>query len=509
LPGNGRRARAAPVRPLAAVCHPAACVDRRRLIIAAGASLSVATVVAAAAIAARDGSSAPPAAATASTTTSSAAPAGRAGASGVGDPYFPDTGNGGYDVLHYTLDLTWDPTHQHLDGVTTIDAVATEALASFSLDLIGLTVTAVDVDDGPARWERPDDHELVVTPARTLAAGEPFTAVVHYDGTPAPIAGPAPLEPGFMTDGREVYVASEPNGAATFFPADDHPTDKATYEIRVRVPEELDVAANGLLRDRISGGGGTETWVYEAADPMATYLVQVVVGNLRFETLPGPAGLPIRNVYDADLEEGVDAAFARQGEMIDFFDDRFGPYPFATYGAVVVDDELGFALETQTLSLFGGDMAAEPVVAHELAHQWFGDHVSVGSWRDIWLNEGFATYAQWLWSEHRGDGTVDEMAQGFARTPGLDVPPADPGADQLFHATVYVRGALTLHVLRHELGDELFFDVLRTWVDRYGGASATTADFEALAEEVGRRDLSGLFDAWLRAPKLPTLAGWL
>ncbi|HET6834443.1 MAG TPA: M1 family metallopeptidase [Acidimicrobiales bacterium] len=410
-------------------------MDRRRLIIAAGASLSIATVVAAAVIAGRDGSTSTSVVGTASTTTTTGASAGRAGASGVGDPYFPDAGNGGYDVGHYVLALTWDPTRQHLDGVTTISAVATEALASFSLDLFGLQVTAVEVDDNPARWVRRDDHELVVTPARALPEEATFTTVVRYDGTPEPIAGPAPIEPGFMTDGREVYVASEPNGAATFFPSNDHPTDKATYEIRVTVPEALDVAANGLLRDTISDRAGTETWVFEASDPMATYLVQVVVGNLRFEELTGPAGLSIRNAYDADLGDDVATAFGRQGEMIDFFDDRFGPYPFATYGAVVVDEDLGFALETQTLSLFGSDMLAEPIVAHELAHQWFGDHVSLGGWRDIWLNEGFATYAQWLWAEHRGDGTVDEIALASARTtPGLDVPPADPGAASCFAA---------------------------------------------------------------------------
>jgi aminopeptidase N len=484
-------------------------VDRRRLLIAAGASLSIAAVVAATVITAREGSTASSAASVATTTTG-AAPAGRAGAGGVGDPYFPDAGNGGYDVDHYVLELRWDPTRRHLEGTTTIRAIATDALASFSLDLTGLDVTAVDVDDDPARWERPDDHELVVTPARTLRAEATFTAVVRYDGTPAPIAGPAPLEPGFMTDGREVYVASEPNGAATFFPSNDHPTDKATYEIRVTVPDDLDVAANGLLRDTIPDPGvGTETWVFDAPDPMATYLVQVVVGNLRSEQLTGPAGLPIRNVYDADAGSGVRAAFEPQGEMIDFFDDLFGPFPFATYGAVVVDEDLGFALETQTLSLFGSGVVGEPVVAHELAHQWFGDHVSVARWADIWLNEGFATYAQWLWSEHRGEGSVDAMALAAARTPGLDVPPADPGPDQLFHPTVYLRGALTLHVLRHELGDAAFFEVLRTWVDRYGGASATSADFEALAGEVGGHDLRALFDAWLRAPGLPALADWL
>jgi aminopeptidase N len=485
-------------------------VDRRRPIVAAGASLSIATVAAATAIAAHEGSNEPSETAVASTTTSSTDPAGRAGAGGVGDPYFPDAGNGGYDVDHYVLDLTWDPTRQHLNGTTSIRAVATEALASFSLDLIGLDVTAVEVDDGAARWERPDEHELVVTPSRTLRAGATFTAVVRYGGTPAPIAGPAPLEPGLVTDGREVYVASEPNGAATFFPSNDHPTDKATYEIRVTVPDDLDVAANGLLRDTIANESvGTETWVFDAPDPMATYLVQVVVGNLRVEELPGPGGLPIRNVYDEDAAGDVSATFEPQGEMIDFFDDLFGPYPFAGYGAVVVDEDLGFALETQTLSLFGSDAAGEPVVAHELAHQWFGDHVSLGRWQDIWLNEGFATYAQWLWSEHRGAATVDEIALAAARTPGLDVPPADPGPHQLFHNSVYLRGALTLHVLRHELGDDGFFEVLRTWVDRYGGASATSADFEAHAAEVGGGDLQSLFDAWLRALHLPTLVNWL
>jgi aminopeptidase N len=492
------------------VCHPAACLDRRRLIIAAGASLSIASVVAAATIGARDASPSPSVDASTTTATSAAAPAGRAGAGGVGDPYFPDAGNGGYDVDHYVLDLTWDPTTQRIDGVTTISAVATEALASFSLDLIGLEVTAVEVDGIPARWERRHDHELVVTPVRTLQEGARFTAGVRYRGTPAAIAGSAPLEPGFTSDGREAYVASEPNGAATFFPCNDHPTDKASYEIRVTVPEALDVAANGLLRATTAGAtGGTETWVFDAPDPMATYLVQVVVANLRFEELRGPGGLPIRNAYDADLGREVGAAFARQGEMIDFFADLFGPYPFATYGAVVVDDDLGFALETQTLSLFGSELTAEPVVAHELAHQWFGDDVSLGSWRDIWLNEGFATYTQWLWTEHRGGGSIDEIARASADTPGLDVPPADPGADQLFGATVYVRGALTLHVLRHELGDDTFFEVLRTWVERYGGASATSADFESLAGEVSGRDLSDLFDAWLRAPELPSLSDWL
>ena len=262
-------------------------MDRRRLIIAVGASLSVVTVVVAATIAARDGPR-PLSAGSTTTTTTTAASIGQAGASGVGDPYFPGAGNGGYDVDHYALDLSWDPSRQHLDGVTTISAVATQALAGFSLDLIGLDVTAVEVDGDPARWERRDDHELVVMPARPLPEEATFRTVVAYNGTPVAIAGAEPIDRGFVTDGREVYVASEPDGAATFFPCNDHPTDKATYEIRVTVPEALDVAANGLLRETIpDDDAGTETWVFEAPGSHGDLSG---AGGSRQPSLPGADG---------------------------------------------------------------------------------------------------------------------------------------------------------------------------------------------------------------------------
>jgi aminopeptidase N len=196
--------------------------------------------------------------------------------------------------------------------------------------------------------------------------------------------------------------------------------------------------------------------------------------------------------------------------MIDVLDDMFGPYPFEAYGAVVVDEDLGFALETQTLSIFGTDSYEDPVVvAHELAHQWFGNHVTLGTWRDIWLNEGFATYAQWLWDERSGGPSAEDWAREVAGAGGLDLPPAEPGPEGLFDISVYYRGALTLHVLRHELGDDAFFRLLQTWGEQYGGRSATTADFEALAAEVAGRDLQPLFDAWLRAPQMPNLDDYL
>ncbi|MBN2623755.1 MAG: M1 family metallopeptidase [Acidimicrobiales bacterium] len=433
-----------------------------------------------------------------------------AGAGGVGDPYFPAAGNGGYDVTHYDLDLAWHPDDQRVDGVATISATATDELDSLVIDAIGLDLATVTVDGEPAEATVSGDRDLEVVPAAPIAAGASFSVAFTYSAGPRTIDGADLLDPGWVADGDEVYAVFEPHGAATLFPVNDHPSDKATYRLRVTVPEGLEVAANGRLTGTTTGDGVT-TWDYDAPDPMASYLVQVVIADLVFDETAGPDGLVIRHAFDADVADRYGTSMVRTGEMIDVFDDMFGPYPFVAYGAVVVDDPLGFALETQTLSLFGTDAAgSEAVVAHELAHQWFGNAVSPASWQDIWLNEGFATYAQWLWQEHDGNGTVDDFAEAAAGTSGLlDRPPGDPGAATLFDPSVYDRGALTLHAVRATIGDDAFFTVLRTWVERHGGGSASTADFEALAEEVAGQDLTGLFDAWLRAPRLPDLHEWV
>jgi aminopeptidase N len=431
------------------------------------------------------------------------------GATGLGDPYFPDVGNGGYDVSHYTLDLTWRPDAGRMDGVATITAESTEPLASLALDAVDLDVSDVTVDGEPATAELQGERDLVVTPPAPIAEGATFETVVTYTSSPRSLTGADPVNPGWVADGDQVYTVFEPHGAATLFPVNDHPADKAAYELRVTVPEGLDVAANGLLSETIPGDGEA-TWVYDAPDPMASYLVQIVIADLEFVEDTGPGGLVLRHAFDADVAARLAGSMDRTGEMVDFYDDLFGPFPFGAYGAVVVDRPLGFALETQTLSIFGTDTATgETIVAHELAHQWFGDAVSPATWRDIWLNEGFATYAEWLWAERDGQAGPGSMAESVAGFGGLDTPPADPGADGLFATSVYERGALTLHVLRDTIGDDAFFAVLRTWVERFGGGAASTAEFEALAEEVSGQDLQPLFDAWLRAPTMPVLSDWV
>jgi aminopeptidase N len=331
------------------------------------------------------------------------------GGDGLGDSLYPQSGNSGYDTQHYTLDLRYDPEAKTLDGSVTIEAVAAQALSAFNLDFVGFTITALTVNDREVDYER-DGGELVISlPAgEPLAAGEAFTVRVAYNGEPAsipaaglPIGGFTPFEDG-------VFTASQPVGSAGWYPVNDHPLDKASYTFRITVPEPLSVAANGTPQEPIDNGDD-RTFVFEAAEPMASYLTTVNIGEFREERQEGPNGLPIINYFPADFSRSRLNAFNRQPEMIALFTELFGPYPFETAGAIVVDVQLGVALETQTRSLYGSDSSqSEIIVAHEIAHQWFGDSVSVSDWKDIWLNEGFASYAELLWTEHI-DGP-DELA---------------------------------------------------------------------------------------------------
>lgn len=438
------------------------------------------------------------------------------GEPGAGDPYFPLAGNGGIDVVHYDLDLDYTPPapspaplEGQLEGVATIDLVATEDLDRFNLDLRGLTATSVVVN-GKSMSFTQEENELVITPRPKLKAGAAATVVVTYGGTttrPRDIEGALY---GWVTTRDGAMVVSEPDGSATWFPVNDHPTDKASYSFEITVPEGLVAVANGLpVGDPVTEDGLT-TWRWDAPDPMAAYLATATVGNFEVLTSTGPGGLPIIDFLDANLTSGnratSEASLARTADMIGFFEERYGPYPFVSYGAIVDDDSVGYALETQTRSFFSG-VARESTVAHELAHQWMGDHVSPARWADIWLNEGWATYSTWLWNEHQGRGTAQEAYEDVLAIPAdhpfWDVVLSDPGALNLFHDAVYDRGAATLHALRLEIGDDAFFELARTWVERYGGGTASTDDFRALAEEVSGQDLDTFFTVWLDTPERP------
>ncbi len=439
------------------------------------------------------------------------------GAPGLGDSLYPGFGNGGYDVQSYLLDLTINEVDTSaLNGVTTLEAQATQDLSRFNLDFIGFTVEGITVNQQPAAFNR-NGQELTITPATPLKAGHSFTVEVTYSGVPEqiePVAIPVPT--GWVLFDGGSFVLSEPDGAANYYPVNDHPLDKAAYTFRVTVPKPFEVAANGVLTETIDHPE-TTTFVWEAHDPMASYLTTVNIGQFEVETETGPEGIPIRNYYAVGLDEAIRQPFARQAEMLALYSEIFGPYPFEVYGSVVMNTEIGTALEAQTLSIYGVDQIdlediplTEQLVAHEAAHQWFGNSVSLADWSDIWLNESFATYAEGLWVEHTEgrealDEWVEEQYKYLVESREELVPPGKPPADDLFNDGVYVWGAMGLHALRLEVGDEVFFDILRTYYDRFKGSNVRTADFIAVAEEVSGQDLDGFFDNWLYSEEIASI----
>jgi aminopeptidase N len=433
------------------------------------------------------------------------------GAPGIGDEYYPDLGNGGYDVQHYDIDLAYEADGS-LEADVVITAVAMQNLSGFNVDFAGWEIDGLTVDGIEAHFRR-DGEELVIHPVR-IASGDHFTIAVSYDGTPTPkMSSPLPFATGWLTGPNgEQFVVAEPDAAHTWFPANDHPIDKATFSFSLAVPAGFTGVANGELAEVVDSDT-TTTYIWSMETPMAPYLATVVIGR-GLQIVEDPisteaAGLPIRNALPSDLVEDAPGALEQTGEMIKYLEEVFGPYPFDQYGIAVVD---GFAnaLENQTLSVFGRAMVEAPffeyVLVHELAHQWFGNSVSVAQWSDIWLNEGFATFSELLWVEHLHgvDAYREEVANrtDAARVAGYGSP-ATPPPDDLFNGTVYQRGALVLVALRDEIGGEAFFEILHAYAQRHANGNATTAGFVALAEEISGRDLSDLFAIWLYGEELP------
>jgi len=447
-----------------------------------------------------------------------AAPAGGPGAAGVGDPYFPLEGNGGYDVRHYDLSFSYDPATDRLDGTMVVRARATQDLSRFDLDLQQLEVSAVRVNDNPAGFTR-DGQELKVTPLNRLREGSTFNVAVDYGGVPQTIVG-SPIvfgSPyGFLHTDDGAFMGDEPNVASTWMPLSDHPSDKASWTIRATVPAGKGVVANGRLVSQVTANGKS-TFVWDEPEQMATYLVTACIGNWVIKTGRTPGGIPETVAVDptiiASRPDAVDFFYNTTAEATDLWVKDFGPYPFDSTGAIADNatfngQPLGFSLETQTRPVYSA-VRSTSTIAHELAHMWFGDSVSVADWHHIWLNEGFASYAQYLWTEHLGgasphDQFVAEFNSRPASDPFWNSQIADPQRDTMFQRAVYRRGAMTLQALRDKIGDDAFFRVLRTWTAEHFQSNATTAQFIALSERISGQELGNFFQVWLYTPTKPT-----
>jgi aminopeptidase N len=508
------------------------------------------------------GMTAPVAAPTAPATTDPVTPVDfEPGAAGIGDSYFPLDGNGGYDVEHYDLDLAYAPDTDVISGTTTVTATATQNLSAFNLDFDtrdvngddAIVISSITVDGVPAEWSlattqiskdtgqpqlegsvdenaTPPRTELTIVPPAGIPLGATITTTVAYSGVPIVVDdafGPA----GVFPTPTGAVVVGQPRVAATWFPSNDHPSDKATFSTRMTVPTGLEVIGNGRLASQTTAGG-LDTFDWEMEKPMATYLATATLGDFDVETTT-VAGITYVDAIDPTLfERDVDGApgvkvgdiasqiFATEPEVIDFLSTYFGPYPFSEAGGIAIGyidentgEDLPYALENQTRPIypawaFPADVDAG-VVVHELAHQWYGDDLSMNRWSDIWLNEGFATYAEWLWTENQGGRTTQQSFDAtYARSATSSywqTVVADPGAAGIFDSAVYTRGAMTLQALRNEVGDTAFFAILKGWATENAGTSVSTAQFVDYAESVSGQDLTAFFDTWIYTAGKPAL----
>lgn len=485
-------------------------MPRTRALIAA----AVTTAVAAATVVT-------PQAATAAPTT----PPSVVGAQTSGDSLFPKQGNGGYDVTHYDIDLAW-ATGNTITATTTVTATTTQApLSQFSLDLEGLTVSAVTVDNVAATYSRiatGGAFKLVVTPA-TPVTGQ-FVTKVTYSGTPTSHTDPDGSSEGWVSTGTGptsgAVALNEPVGAMTWFPNNNTPKDKATFTTRITVPYSATslmnrvAASNGVLTSTTTGTS-TRTFVWDQTKQQATYLALVGIGPYTASTsnVALTVGTTPEWSYTDPLAAGAtqfNTSRNKLSAILKGLEKYYGTYPGSSTGLVLDVSSLGYALETQDRPYFENSIA-EPTLIHELAHQWFGNAVSPADWSDIWLNEGPATFMETqIGADLNGSTSTQDTYYAnwnssnaaFWSTPAAGF--TDP--TDLFGAQTYDRGAIALEALRSALGDAVFIKGMLTWQQTYGGGSATTAQFIDVMEAVSGYDLTAFFDTWIYGTTKP--AAW-
>ena len=447
------------------------------------------------------------------------------GAAGGGDPFFPSAGNGGYDVKSYAVKLDSQPQNEQLSGDVTITARATQDLSSFNLDLRGFNVGTVTVNGAAAQFTR-KDQELTVTPASGLRRNRDFTARVVYSGHVNNVRDPDHARDGWIPTEDGAYVANEPQGVPSWLPVNDSLKDFATWDFTVTVPKGRTVMANGVLVSKTDSGDKT-TWHWRENSPMVSYLATVTNGFFELRTSTLANGIPRYDAVDPQTRfygektpRPQDAwdNLAVEPEAVDFLTNLYGPYPFEAVGGVVDwAPNVFFALETQTKPLY--DVLPDQLtIVHELAHQWFGDALVLDHWSDMWLNEGFATWSEWIWTERHGGQTAQARFNQLYAIPedttrGQDLwfpaPDALPGPADLFGTPVYDRGALTLQALRAKIGnDTTFLNILRTWYAENRYSNVTTPEFIATAERVSGLPLHHFFDVWLFQEGRPEPGSW-
>jgi len=437
---------------------------------------------------------------------SDAAALGSTGAPGSGDSLFPRAGNGGYDVSHYSIRLRWNRSDE-IRAKVEITARSTKQLRAFNLDFYKLHVDAVRVDGKRAEFRR-QGQELTIKPKRSIRDGRSFVTEIRYSGKPRTYIDPDGAKDGWIRTSDGATVLAEPVGAMTWFPNNNTPRDKARYDVRITVPRGLEAVSNGTLVSRSkSAAKPLTTYHWRQSQPMATYLATASIGQ--YDVLRGRTAGGTRIMSFVDPKIGGKAMARKVGGIVDYWEADFGPYPFGDVGVIIDNVPVGYALEVQTRPVFPY-VPDESTLVHELAHQWFGDSLTPRDWGDIWLNEGFATYAEWLWRAKDDPSYTEDTFRNIYESRDEGSPfwtpaPADlkTGA-LLFDDAVYTRGAMTLQALRNEIGNDDFFDLLRQWPTDNRHDNVTTKQLKKLAEQISGTQLDGLFDDWLYTAARPS-----
>lgn len=437
-----------------------------------------------------------------------------------------------FDMLNYKLDLSLAMINDGFHGKMTMTMRLKENVDSLSLNAVGLTFDTLRVDGIPKSFAfRSGTESFTIFLGGTRLVGDTVRIEIVYRRTPGFPRPSSRQGYYFFRDTIGLpsnlgYTFSEPYDARFWMPCYDQPWDKATSDINITVPTGYVAASNGKLLGTTNNGNGTTTWRWRERNQIATYLMCLTVSQFTISSLPYIKStgdtIPIQyyawRTFTVGGNTFTDSAnFApflpRVREMIQTFSTPFGDYPFDKYGMTTIVPFGYLGMEHQTISTINRYYAtSEWVVSHELAHQWWGNNVTCGTWADIWLNEGFATYSEALWKEHIGGFPelkrymLDTLQRfQFGSWQGAIYDPVSQGFN-LFDQVVYSKAGWVIHTLRGVLGDSLFFRTLKAFQTRWAGKSAVTAELKAVVDSIAQRDMSWFFNQWIYGRGWPMYA---